>query len=245
MSKKDVALLVAEAPWYTPDVNQGGASSVPFFEGVKKLINHRSTDSRFNMYQCNFYDIQSLEHALDHLTEASEARQILYIAGHGDGESVAEAMIDKVASAVADRGGKVKGLILSSCMAGSHDGLASAAEFGINNMLKEVRGPNWIIAYKHSVDWFASAMLETSLVREFATAYMEGPINSKSDIVATINLALKLFDFNQCFGVDENEEDVSLRECIRVWVRPQGKEDAEDVTEELESFAVVPENEEE
>lgn len=33
MSKKDVALLVAEAPWYTPDVNQGGASSIPFLKG--------------------------------------------------------------------------------------------------------------------------------------------------------------------------------------------------------------------
>ncbi len=35
MSNNDVALLVAEAPWFSPKDNVGQASGLPFFEGVR------------------------------------------------------------------------------------------------------------------------------------------------------------------------------------------------------------------
>lgn len=237
MSAKDVALLVAESPWYTPNVNQGAASSLPFFEGVKKLNNDSATDRRFNIYHCNFYDNSSFDSAIEHLAKASEERQILYVGAHGSAESIAGAEIEHIADVVADAGGRIKGLIVSSCFVGSNDKVAKASELGFKpNTFKEVRGPNWILAYKYSVDWLSSVMLETSVIHHFSMAYMEGTINSKAQILDVFNNALALFNPNANFGRDSDKHDVTLAECIRVWVRPQGAEFAKDVTEELALF---------
>lgn len=237
MSAKDVALLVAESPWYTPNVNQGAASSLPFFEGVKKLNNDRATDRRFNIYHCNFYDNSSFDRAIEHLAKASEERQILYVGAHGSAESIADAEIEHIADVIADAGGRVKGLIVSSCFVGSNAKLAKASELGFKlNTLKEVRGPNWILAYTHSVDWLSSVMLETSVIHHFSMGYMKRTINSKAQILDVFNDAFALFNPNANFGWDANEHEKTLAECIRVWVRPQGAEFAKDVTEELALF---------
>lgn len=90
---KNVALLVAEAPWFSFKNNHDQASCLPFFEGVKKLVNDGTDKPQLNIYHCNYYDNKSLEYAIEHLVDTRENIQILYIGGHGDGKRIADATI--------------------------------------------------------------------------------------------------------------------------------------------------------
>ena len=245
---KHVALLVAEAPWFSFKNNHDQASCLPFFEGVKKLVNDGTNKPQLNIYHCNYYDDKSLESALDHLVNTREEIQILYIGGHGDGKHVADAKIKSASRFIRSRGKKLKGLIVSSCMAGLKDDLASATEWGFDDnslSVMWVNGPNWVISYKYSVDWFQSALLETAIIKEFTESYRtEGRINSKSSILECFKRALVPFSLYQDFATCENGQPKQLGETLRIWVRAQGATYATDVTEELlEGFDYYLDNE--
>ncbi|MGD7036640.1 hypothetical protein [Methylotuvimicrobium buryatense] len=234
----DVALLVAESPWFMPKDNFGQASGLPFFEGVKKILNSKLDDSHFNIYHSNFYDDTSLEQALDFLVQTRENKQILYLGGHGDGEYIADASIDKASDLIRDRGNNIKGLILSSCWGGKNDKVAAATQFGLNsksNRVNWVNGPNWVLAYRYPVLWFESAMIETSIVYTMANAYMNGRLNSRQDILNKFIDALRPFSIEDIIGQDDetNKWDVSVKDTIRVWIRPQGSDIPSEVTESL------------
>jgi len=237
MSNKDVALLVAEAPWFSPKDNVGQATGLPFFEGVSRLVNASITDSRFNIYSSNYYDNSSLEKALDHLVNTREPRQILYLGGHGDGKKVSGATISKASSLIRDRGEKIKGLILSSCWGGLSDKISKATEYGFDpksGVAKMVNGPNWVVAYKHPVAWFESAMIETSLIKTFAEAYMDGGVNSREAIFDQLVFALRAFSIEDNIGFDQNDNaSLSVKDTLRFWIRPQGAEYPTEITDEI------------
>ena len=237
MSNKDVALLVAEAPWYSPKDNVGQASGLPFFEGVSRLVNTGLGDSRFNIYNSNYYDNSSLEQALDHLVNTRESRQILYLGGHGDGKKVSGATITKASNLIRDRGEKIKGLILSSCWGGLGNKISEATQYGFDpksDVGKMVNGPNWVVAYKHPVAWFESAIIETSLIKTFAEAYMNGGVNSKDTIFDHLVLALRAFSIEDYIGFDERGRlEISVKDTLRVWIRAQGAEFPTEITDDI------------
>lgn len=233
--KRDIALLVAEAPWFSFKDNRDQASGIPFFTGVKQYVNKSSNKSQLNIYSCDYYDNNSLKHALKHLTNTEENIQILYIGGHGNGRNVADASINKIVEMVKERGRNIKGLIVSSCLAASKDTLSNSTSWGVeSDTLNIVNGPNWVFSYKYSVNWFESVLLETAIIKEFSTGYIDkGKLNSKDDIIACLKEALSSFDLNMTFAVDNDEHPKTLGESIRCWVRPQGSSSAIDVTEKL------------
>ncbi|MFY3327272.1 hypothetical protein ACOSZP_15345 [Vibrio fluvialis] len=234
---KNVALLVAEAPWFSFKTNHDQASCIPFFEGVKKLVNDSTDKPQLNIYNCNYYDNKSLEKALEHLVDTREDIQILYIGGHGDGKRIADATINKTTELIREHGKKIKGLIVSSCMAGLTDKLSMASEGAFSSSdrsISWVNGPNWIISYKYAVDWFPSALVETSIVRAFTEHYhQEGRLNSKADILGCLNHALAPFDLHQEFASDKSDNRKSLGDTIRIWIRAQGSSQPTDMTEDL------------
>lgn len=236
--RKNIALLVAEAPWFSFKNNHDQASCLPFFEGVKKLVNDGTDKPQLNIYNCHYYDNHSLDYALKQLVDTSEEIQILYLGGHGDGKRIADATINKATDLIRENGKKIKGLIVSSCMAGLTDKLAIATEgkFTIGKRaINWVNGPNWVISYKYAVDWFPSTLVETSIIKVFTTYYHQvGKLNSKADILDCFYYALAPFDINEEeFATDPDNNRMSLAESIRIWVRPQGSSYPTDVTEEL------------
>jgi len=237
MMSKNVALLVAEAPWFSFKSNHDQASCLPFFEGVKRLVNDGTNKPQLNIYNCHYYDDNSLKYALKQLVDTREDIQILYVGGHGDGKRIADATITKTTKLIRAHGKKIKGLIVSSCMAGSTDKLAIATEGAFSDDEKTngwVNGPNWVISYKHAVDWFPSALVETSVIKAFTSHYhQEGKLNSKADILDCFAEAFAPFDLNKEFATDKHDNRVSLGETLRVWVRPQGSSYPSDVTKEL------------
>lgn len=234
---QNVALLVAEAPWFSPKENHTQASCLPFFEGARKLINHQVSGGKFNIYNCNFFDSNSLEQALNHLIKTEEDKQILYLGGHGDGENIADANLEEAIQHVRNSSDKIKGLIVSSCWGAMTDTLSDALSWAVistKRSIKEINGPNWVIGYRHPVYWFKSALLETALIQSFASGYMNNPkgLNSKDGIISYLLYALSAFDINQPFAEHENKK-YSIKDTIRIWVRPQGTSNSREITEEF------------
>jgi hypothetical protein len=82
------------------------------------------------------------------------------------------------------------------------------------------------MAYRHAVLWFESALLESAIIHKFAHAYINGPVNSKKDILKIFHAALNPFDPYARFGTD----DEPLNDTLRVWVRGQGGQFPKELT---------------
>jgi hypothetical protein len=234
----DLALLVVEAPWFLPKKNSGQMYCLQFFEGVKKAVNKVKDSPNLNIYSCNFYDESSLSHALNHLVSTSEKRQIIYCGAHGDGDSVAEVELKALANSIKGKGQKVKGLILSSCWGGEDGTIALATgwdiDIGKRGAYKAHYGPNWVIAYKHSVDWMYSALFETALVHGFVESYKTDALNSTKSIIEVFVETLIKFNVDeQSFAWDDQGNRVSIRDTVRVWIRGKGATESTERTAEI------------
>lgn len=226
-----VAILAIESPWWSPRENMGQASSIPFFEGIVKYSN--DTRNAINLYHSSFFDDRSLEHALQHLVQTNEQHQILWIGAHGDGEKIANGSIRKAAEVIRAEGRRIKGMILSSCWGGENQDIGEALGSALDRNARGVYGPNWVLAYKHSVSWFESALFEIAILTRAAREYTRGGINSRDAIIETIACAAKAFHMNSTFGYDRNNKSVSLADCLTLWTRPQRAQTATDSTQDL------------
>lgn len=237
----NVALLIAEAPWYSPKDNHSQASCLPYFKGVKSIVNRNLNESRLSIYNCSFYDDNSLEKAVEHLINTSEKRQIMYLGAHGDGDNIAESSLERTSDIIRQNGRNIKGMIISSCWAARNDTISESMgwniEIGKRHGVNENYGPNWVFSYTVPVEWFYSVMVESAIVKLFSEVYINKPqlLNSKAGIVTVFSEALKLFNRDMYFGFDGNMElTIPLKNCIRVWARAQGAQYPKDITSEID-----------
>ncbi|TJZ73144.1 hypothetical protein [Chitiniphilus eburneus] len=227
----NVALLAIESPWWLPRHSTGVASSIPFFEGVARY--HNEKQITVNLYPASFFDAASLDGALLHLFQTHENYQLLWIGAHGVSERVTEAQVNKVASLVRQYGKRVKGVILSACEGASIGQIEQAMACDEERLEHDFYGPNWVIAYRHCVNWFSSALFETALLQGAASAYAAGGVNSKPRILDMLAAAAAGFSLDGPFGTNDAGEPVPLGDTLRLWVRPQRAQQPMDATEEL------------
>jgi hypothetical protein len=226
-----VALLVAESVWFTPQRNKGQVSFNEYSQAIENLLRFGPTNDLFCTYRAGFYDNTSLEKCLDHLTNTNEERQILYIGAHGDGNNVSDASIKDVSSTITKRAGRIKGLVVSSCWAAQSNLLAKHANWGIDNRSNIINGPNWIVSYKHAVDWHLSALLEMHILYSICKIYCYDPqrMNSGDGIINAFKDALEIFNPQMKIGINRE----TLSDTLRIWIRPKGSDTLKDVTTEL------------
>lgn len=236
----NVALLIAEAPWFLPKDNHSQASCLPYFTGVKSIVNGNINEGKLTIYNCSFYDDSSLAKAVEHLIKTDEKRQIMYLGAHGDGRNIAGSSLKKTSNIIRENGKNIKGMIISSCWAAANDTISESMglniEVGERCGINENYGPNWVFSYKVPVEWFHSVMIETSIIKLFSDLYIHQPqyLNSKTGIVNALSEALGIFNQNMCLGFDDNMElTIPLKDSIRIWVRPQGSQSPKDVTNEI------------
>lgn len=185
----------------------------------------------FSVYNAGFYDKNSLQKCLEHLTKTNERRQILYVGGHGNGKKVSDASIKGMCDVITEMAGKIKGLFVSSCFAGKTDKLAQYSNWAIDDKINFVNGPNWIMAYRHAVDWHLSTLLEMHILNSVCTQYCADPtiLNKGEGIIRVFSEALSIFNPDMPIGC----EGEKLSETLRLWIRPQGPTSLKDVTNRL------------
>lgn len=224
-----VALLIAESVWFSPQRNKGQASFSEYGQAIENLIRFGPNNDSFSTYRAGFYDKKSLEKCLDHLTDTNEDRQILYVGAHGDGSRISDAKIKDVSSAITERAGRIKGLVVSSCWAGQSGALAQHANWSIDDNFNIVNGPNWIISYTHAVDWHLSTLFEMHVLYSICNKYCDHPLsmNSRDGIINAFKQAIGIFNPEMKIGA----QGEALSETLRLWIRPQGSETLRDLTE--------------
>ncbi|MWK54662.1 hypothetical protein GO594_01610 [Pseudomonas otitidis] len=213
------ALLLLESPWWTPEANPTRASALPFFQGLERLYDY------FNIYYSTFHDTQGFEAALSlDLSHTREKRQILYIGAHGSERSIANGRASTILEKVALHGDRIEGVIISSCLVGARDSNLWAP------ML--VNQTRWVFAYRRSVSWLTSQLLELAILEELIFA----PESYADDREALLELfARALNRFNPSSLVGENGEPLS--DCICLMQRAKYKRFPENITDELIKLA--------
>jgi len=212
---EDFALLLLESPWWTPRNNPTRASSLPFFQGLERLHDH------FNVYYSTFYDTQSFESALTQdLIHTYEKRQILYIGAHGTESRIANGRASTILEKVALHGGKIEGVIVSSCLVGARE----------SNLWSPVliNRTRWIFAYQHSVNWLDSLFIELALLEALALAE-EGYADDREALLETFAKALA--KFNPLLPLGSAGEP--LVDCICLMQRAKYKRTPENLTAAL------------
>jgi hypothetical protein len=216
----DFALLLLESPWWTPKENPTRASALPFFQGLERLHDH------FNIYYSTFYDTAGFNTALSQdLAHTREKRQILYIGAHGGHSSIANGR----ASTVLDKVGllqnsKIEGVIVSSCQVGARD----------ENLWGPLLGgtTRWVFAYRHSVDWLSSMLIELALLEALAFSAPDYA-SDREQLLATFAMALGKFNPAMPLG----SEGEPLLDCISLIQRAKHKHSPENLTGALIELA--------
>lgn len=212
---EDFALLLLESPWWTPRSNPTRASSLPFFQGLERLHDH------FNIYYSTFYDTHSFESALSHdLTHTHETRQILYIGAHGTESRIANGRASTILEKVALHGGKIEGVIVSSCLVGARESNLWAPVL--------INKTRWIFAYRHSVNWLDSLLIELALLEALALAE-KGYADDRGALLETFANALA--KFNPLLPLGSAGEP--LMDCICLMQRAKHKRNPENLTTAL------------
>ncbi|WP_425916448.1 hypothetical protein [Pseudomonas sp. GWSMS-1] len=212
---EDFALLLLESPWWTPRSNPTRASSLPFFQGLERLHDH------FNIYYSTFYDTQGFESALaQDLIHTHEKRQILYIGAHGTESRIANGRASTILEKVALHGSKIEGVIVSSCLVGARE----------SNLWSPVliNKTRWVFAYRHSVNWLDSLLIELALLEALALAE-EGYADDRDALLQTFANALAKFNPLLPLGSDGEP----LMDCIYLMQRAKYKRNPENLTTAL------------
>ena len=144
-----------------------------------------------------------------------EKRIILYIGEHGStkkiGNSHALTLMKKVAEMSRDCS-KIEGVILSSCLVGSHD---DALEAGLKG------GAHWVFGYTRSVDFIGSAQVESSILATIARSGSDY-VDDEHQIAALFAEGLKRFNPDWTIGDGAKPE---LRNAVRLGRSRQTQED--------------------
>lgn len=218
---EQIALVILEGVWYDFSTNPGHASNAPFLEGVCRFVD------TMNSYRLNFYDATSFAKALEWAVTVPEKRIILYIGEHGStkkiGNSHALTLMKKVAEMSRDYS-KIEGVILSSCLVGSHD---DALEAGLKG------GAHWVFGYTSSVDFIGSAQVESSILATIARSGSDY-VDDEHQIAALFAEGLKRFNPDWMIGDGAKPE---LRNSVRLVVRGKHKKTACEATKVMTQLA--------
>lgn len=213
------ALLLLESPWWTPKNNPSRASALPFFQGIERLHDY------FNIYYSTFYDTPGFVAALSQdLMHTHEERQILYIGAHGTESQIANGRAGTILEKTAHYGKKIEGVIVSSCLVGARD-----SNLWAPLLINKTR---WVFAYRHTVHWLDSVLIEMALLEALALAD-EGYADDQDALLATFAAALAKFNPLLPLGVHGEP----LEDCICLMQRAKYKHYPENLTDALIELA--------
>ena len=209
------ALIVLETPWWTPEINRGRASVLPFFQGLVNFVEH------FAVYHSNFYEREGFKVALlDDLTHTREDRLYLYIAAHGLSSMIggmgncSGVTLTTVLADIGDvtRYKNIEGVIIGSCTIGGNVNKFKQALIG-------TRIP-WIFGYTCEIDWITSTLIDLAIF-ENMTTLKPADLSDRTKIIKAFARSLKRFDGNFIIGKKAGR-NVALKNAMTLVVKPRG-----------------------
>lgn len=118
---------------------------------------------------------------------------------------------------VALYGDKIEGVIVSSCLVGARD-----SNLWLPLLVNKTR---WAFAYRHSVNWLTTQLIELAILEELALA-SEGYADNREELLELFACALN--KFNPMTPVGKNGEPLS--DCISLIQRAKYKRFPENIT---------------
>lgn len=212
-----IALVILEDHWFSFKEKPGQASNAPFLEGVCRMVDN------LRSYRLNFYDANSLGHALDAASTVPENRVILYVGAHGSQCRIGAANATNLMKKIAEfsRGTKkIEGILLSSCLAAAHD----------PSMLEAMKGgTNWLFGYQSSVDFLGSVQVEAAILRKVSALSAED-VEDEDKVIEAVAEALKCFNPDWEIGSEPRE---TLAQSIRLVTRGKHIKNPSDSTSDV------------
>lgn len=204
------AILVLECPWELDSGDANRSSVLPFVEGVAKHAG--STE----VFHANFYDYRSFKQALECLCKTRYANTTVYVAGHGSRIHIGGVKVQDVLFDIGQKSKKfnITGVLLGACFAGKNNFLMEA--------FLEGTGLRWCAGYSSAVEWLPGTLVDCSILSRMCEMDPEDA-EGRDSLVEMLGDALAPFSQTYPIGSDDEEDDVSLRDCVQFVVQPAGQ----------------------
>lgn len=215
------AVLVLEQPWNLDGGDCNRSSVLPFIEGIAKLAGDTE------VFHTNFYDKRSFEQALDVLCSARFKNAVIYIAAHGTKKQIGGVRLADLLYAIGEHSKKtnITGIMLGSCFIGSDTAKIEAFIEGTNI--------TWCAGYASESDWLAGTLIDCSILASMLELDKDD-LSDRYTMINGIGRALAPFSRTYFIGADEDGNEVSLENSMRVIIQPRGQGNrARHVTDEV------------
>lgn len=211
------SLLMLEGLWGAPGSDLGNASVRHFVEGIAKYHN-------VPMYYSNFIGLGSFKLTLQHLAQAQDNFQILYIGAHGSPGTLGNAQHARACQAIKKHSRNIKIVIFGSCC-------GAANENNIVNMMTMPENggttPNLFFGYRYYMNWMETTLVDCQIINAcLANENNWGGFaanNSRAIIcpaVSAFNKAWNIGSTNPDF-----DNDMTLGDSLVAFNRGQGAQD--------------------
>ncbi|GAB6286331.1 MAG: hypothetical protein STSR0009_25320 [Methanoregula sp.] len=210
----NMALLVIEGLWWTPEQRPKRPSVLSFLEGLE------SYKGDFNIYYANFYEKVGFRRALtDDLTNTREDRLFLYVAAHGTGKRIGglkaktgmklPAMFRAVKNAA--NYSNIEGVLIGSCSVGNN----------IDDFISTTKNSRiaWIFGYTCEIGWMASTLIDLSIF-EHLMKLKKSDLSNRKKILDAFEKALRRFN-GEYVLCKEKGTQIPIRDAITLVVQPR------------------------
>ncbi|WP_394754157.1 hypothetical protein [Crenothrix sp.] len=204
------AILVLESPWemYKSDANR--SSVLPFIEGIAKMTGDTE------VYHANFYDKNSFKQALNCLCRTRFNSTTIYIAAHGNKNTVGGVKIVDVLHLIGmkSREYNITGIMFGTCLVGGNTTAMEVFVEGTN--LK------WCAGYSSTSTWFEGTLIDCAILASMSKLDSED-FSDESILIDRFVQALAPFSNTFEIGKDCKKYLVCLEDSMQFVIQPSGQ----------------------
>lgn len=189
-------------------------SVYPFINGANEVW---SSEKQQVVSYRQFGDLDDFRLNLDAATEDKDQTYIIYIAAHGNKNSIGSSRLNSILACVGCRAENrnIEGILSGSCLTGNSE--ENYKFFMQGNALK------WAIAYKCSVNWLDGTIIDTKLLEQFLHGKVPKHGKIEDYVCLNVKSALKLFNHQHIIGTDCKEQGMNIEDSLMLTFHEAGR----------------------
>lgn len=202
------AIFVLESPWELDAGDANRTSVLPFIEGVAKF------SGDVEVFHANFYDASSFKKALDCLAKTRYENAILYVAAHGNHESIGGMKTGELLFRIGEisRGVNITGVLLGACLAGENTSRMEVYTEGTNL--------RWCAGYSTSVAWLEGTLLDCAILARML--YLDDDDFEDAELIVDA-LSEAIAPFSKSYGIGTRTGETRLDQSMEFVIRAKGQ----------------------